>query len=90
MREVEEEHLRNRRAKLSRSEPCLKDPASFVYTRQSGVRIFLPSTRFVQFVFGAVHLAQIFNTIVGLDAVQVVDLLRKATMYEEEHQPVFP
>ena len=61
-----------------------------MYARQTCVWIFLPLTRFVQFVFGAVHLAQVLNTIVGLDAVQVVDLLRKATMYEEKYQPVFP
>ena len=28
--------------------------------------------------------------VVGLDAIDMVDLLRETTMYEEEHQPVLP
>ena len=63
---------------------------SFVYARQSRVGIFLPSAGFVYLVFGTAHFAKVLNTVVGLDTIDMIDLLRKATMLEEKYQPVFP
>lgn len=61
-----------------------------MYSRQTRIRIFLPSTVSVLTVFRTAHLAQILNTVVSLDAVQMIDFLGKATMYKKEHQPVLP
>ena len=63
---------------------------SFVYARQSRVGIFLPSAGFVYLVFGTAHFAKVLNTVVGLDTIDMIDLLGKATAYEEEHQAVLP
>ena len=89
-RRVEEEHTRDRRGKFPFSEYCLESPFPFEYARQAGVRIFLPSAEFVRFVFGAAHLPQILYAVVGFDTIDVVDLLGETTVYEKEHQPMFP
>ena len=87
---MEEKHLWNRREQSSSSEFCLKNHVGFGYAWQTGVRIFPPFSELIRFILGVAHLPQVLNTVVGLDAVQVIDLLRKTTMYEEEYQPVFP
>ena len=83
-RRVEEEHTRDRRAKKPRPEYCLENLIRFRYTRQTRVRIFLPPTVSVLAVLGTAHLAQVLNTVVGFDTINVVDLLRETTVYEEE------
>ena len=61
-----------------------------MYARQTGVWIFLPLAVSVLAVLRTAHLPQVLYAIVGLDAVQMVDLLWKATVYKEEYQPVLP
>ena len=87
---MEEKHHWNRREQSSSSEFCLKNHVGFGYAWQTGVRIFPPFSELIRFILGVAHLAQILNPVVGLDAVNVVDLLGEAMMHEEEHQPVLP
>ena len=87
---MKEKHLWNRREQSSSSEFCLKNHVGFGYAWQTGVRIFPPFSELIRFILGVAHLAQILNPVVGLDTVQMVDLLGKATAYKEEHQPVLP
>ena len=72
------------------SEYCLKSLVAFAYAGQTRLGIFLPSTVSVLTVFRTAHLAQILNTVVCFDGINVVDLLWETTMYEEEHQSVLP
>lgn len=69
---------------------CLKATANFMYARQTCVRIFLPLAVSISAVLGSVHLTQVLNAVVGLDTVQMIDLLGKAVVYKEEYQTVFP
>ena len=87
---MEEKHLRNRRVKSPRSDFCQKRFISFSYARQARIRIFLPLAVSISAVLGTVHLTQILNTVVGLDTIDMVNLLGKTTMHEEEHQPMLP
>ena len=48
-----------------------------MYAWQSRVRIFLPLAVSLLAVFGTAHFTQILNTVVGLDAINMINLLRK-------------
>ena len=87
---MEEKHLRNRRVKSPRSDFCQKRFISFSYARQARIRIFLPLAVSISAVLRTAHLPQVLNTVVGLDAVQMIDLLGKAMVYKEEYQAVLP